>query len=165
MIHKIKTELKWGVIFILASLVWMLMERLVGLHDIYIDKHATYTNLFAIIAIAVYFFALKDKRDHDLGGKMTWKEGFTSGAIISIIVGLLSPLGQWVTIYVITPGYFANAINYGVTNGLTTQADAEAYFNIKNYIFISTMSAPLMGLVTSAVVAFFMKSKAEVVDP
>ena len=93
---------------------------------------------------------------------MSYKEGLISGVIISVVVGILSPIGQLLTAYVITPDYFSNAISYGVANGLTTQAEAEAYFNIKNYFFISTMSAPIMGIVTSAVVAFFVKSKPEV---
>ncbi len=50
------------------------------------------TNFFAIIAIAVYVFALLDKRKRDFGGRMTWIQGFVSGVIISIIVALLSPL-------------------------------------------------------------------------
>jgi len=160
--NKYKTEIKWGVIFIVVSLIWMILERMVGLHSTHIDKHATYTNFFAVVAIAVFVFALKDKRDGDLGGKMTWKEGFISGVIISIMVGVLTPLGQVITLYVITPDYFTNAITYGVANDLTTQAEAEAYFNLKNYIFISTVSAPIMGVVTSAVVAFLLKSKPEV---
>jgi len=160
--NKFETEIKWGLIFMGLTLVWMLLERLVGLHRTHIDKHATYTNFFAIVAIAVYVFALRDKRASDFGGEMSYKEGLISGVIISVIVGILSPIGQFLTAYVITPDYFSNAISYGVANGLTTQAEAEAYFNIKNYIFLSTMSAPIMGIVTSAVVAFFVKSKPEV---
>ncbi len=159
--QKFKTEIKWGLIFMGVTLVWMLLERLVGLHSTHIDKHATYTNLFALVAIAVYVFALRDKRGRDYAGKMTYKEGLISGFIISIIVGVLSPVGQLLTAYVISPHYFSNAISHGVANGLTTQIEAEAYFNIKNYIFISTLSAPIMGMLTSAVVAFFVKSKTE----
>jgi hypothetical protein len=50
-----------------------------------------------------------------------------------------------------------------VANDLTTQADAEAYFSLKNYIIQSTIFAPVVGVLTSAVVAFFVKSKPEVI--
>ncbi|NQT61467.1 MAG: DUF4199 domain-containing protein [Candidatus Marinimicrobia bacterium] len=159
--QKFKTEIKWGLIFMGVTLVWMLLERLTGLHSTDIDKHATYTNFFAPIAIAVYVFALRDKRATDLDGKMTYKEGFLSGVVISLIVGVLSPFGQLITAYVISPHYFENAIAYGVANNLTSQADAEAYFNLKNYIIQSTIFAPVMGVITSAVVAFFLKAKPE----
>ena len=36
-----KTELKWGVIFVLSGLIWMLLERLAGLHGEHIAHHAT----------------------------------------------------------------------------------------------------------------------------
>jgi len=154
---KFKTEIKWALIFFVVTLVWMILERAVGLHDTHIDKHATYTNFFAIAAIGVYVFALRSKRNADLNGRITWKEGFMSGTIISLLVMALTPLGQLLTAYVITPDYFGNAIRHGVEHGLTTQVEAEAYFNLKNYLIMSTISAPLMGIVTSAVVALFVK--------
>lgn len=154
-----KTEIKWALIFMGVSLVWMLLERLTGLHSTHIDKHAIYTNFFAIVAIAVYVFALRDKKQGDLKGRMTYKEGLISGLIISVVVGVLTPLGQVITAYVISPDYFENAINYGVSHGHTTQEKAEAYFNVKNYIIQSTVFAPVMGVITSAVVAFFLRTK------
>jgi len=157
--QKYRTELKWGGLFMVAMLAWMTLERVVGLHSTLIDKHATYTNFFSIIAISVYVFALKDKKANDLKGHMTWKEGFISGVIISVVVAVLTPFGQLITAYVISPDYFGNAIRYGVEHGLTTQVEAEAYFNLKSYIIQSTIFALLMGIVTSAVVAFFLKSK------
>ncbi len=60
---KFSIELKWSFIFIFMSLVWMLLERLTGLHDENIDQHAIYTNLIAIPAILIYYFAIKEKRD------------------------------------------------------------------------------------------------------
>jgi len=158
---KIKTEIKWGLIFMGISMLWMLLERLTGLHSTHIDKHPIYTNFFAIVAIAVYVFALRDKKAGDLQGKMSYREGFLSGVMISVVVGLLTPLGQVLTAYVISPHYFENAISYGVEHGLTTLEDARAYFNLKNYIIQSTIFAPVMGVITSAVVVFFLRTKAQ----
>ncbi len=125
----------------------------------HIEKHATYTNFFALVAVAVYVFALRDKRDNDFNGYMSWKDGFISGVIISLMVMVLTPFSQLITAYVITPDYFKSAIEYGVKHGLTTRSDAEAYFNLKHYVILSTVSAPLMGIITSAVVAFFIKKE------
>ncbi|NQV42704.1 MAG: DUF4199 domain-containing protein [Candidatus Marinimicrobia bacterium] len=159
--NKFKTEIKWALIFMGVTLAWMLLERLTGLHSTHIDKHAIYTNFFAPIAIAVYVFALRDKRATDLGGKMTYREGLMSGLVISLIVGVLTPLGQLISAYVISPHYFENAISHGVANGLATIEEAEAYFNLKNYIIQSTVFAPVMGVITSAIVAIFLKTKPE----
>ncbi len=156
---KYKTELKWGFIFMASMLGWMILERLVGLHGTHIAKHPTYTNLFALVATAVYVFALRDKRNNDLNGKMSWKDGFLSGVIISVLVMLLSPLGQLIIHNIISPEYFSTVIKYSVEHGLQTQLEAESYFNLKNYIIQSTMMAPIMGIVTSAIVAFFLKTE------
>lgn len=64
--NAIKLELRWAVIFTLAMWVWMLIERLFGLHSTRIEEHAIYTNVFAIVAITIYVLALRDKRDRVL---------------------------------------------------------------------------------------------------
>ena len=159
--NRLGTEVKWGFVFAGATLIWMILERLVGLHTTHIDKHAVYTNLFAFVAIGLFILALKDKRNNVLNGQMTYKEGFQSGVVISLMVGVLSPVGQLITAYVISPDYFENAINYAVANDLTSLEAAQAYFNLKNYIFISSISAPIMGIFTTAIVAFFLKTDAK----
>ena len=68
---KYKIELKWGIIFTLMMLVWMVLEKIAGLHDEHIDKHAIYTNFVAIPAIIVYVLALLDKRKGYYNGTMT----------------------------------------------------------------------------------------------
>lgn len=152
-----KTEIKWGLIFTVSGLLWMVLEKALGWHDEHIDKHAIYTNFFAIIAIVIYVFALKDKRDNVLGGKMTWQQGFVSGMIISLVVALLSPLSQYLTHKIITPSYFENVINYTVENGAMTLENAKAYFNLSSYMIQSAVFALGIGILTSAIVALFMR--------
>lgn len=156
---KIKIEIKWALIFVLMTLVWILLERLAGLHDVNIDKHPIFTNFIAIPAIAIYIFALLDKRKNFYKGVMSYKQGFISGLIITLIVTILSPLTQYITSSFITPDYFNNAIKYAVENNLLSLQEAEGYFNLKSYIIQGLIGAPLMGIITSAIVAFFTKSK------
>lgn len=155
-----RIEIKWGLIFTGVSLLWMVLERAVGLHSTYIDQHPVYTNLFAIVAIAVYVFALRDKRENFYGGTMNWMQGFVSGIIISGVVALLSPLAQWITHTVITPDYFPNVIQHAVDTGTMTREDAEAYFNLRAYIMQSAGFALIVGILTSAIVAIFVRKKA-----
>ncbi len=152
-------EFKWAMIFIVALLIWMYLEKIVGLHDQHIAKHLIYTNLFAIVAIILYVLALRDKKQHYYKGNMTWTQGLIAGIVISIIVTIFSPLTQYIISTYITPDYFTNIINYSVENGKTTLQNAQAYFNLKSYMIQSAFGALAMGLVTSAIVAFFVKSK------
>lgn len=157
---KYKIEIKWAVIFMIVLLLWMVAEKLVGLHDKHIDLHQYLTMLYVIPAIWMYVLALKDKKKNFYNGKMTYKQGFVSGFIISLIVTLFSPLNQWIISEIITPDYFQNVIEYSLETGYhKNRADAEAQFNLKTYIVQSTIWALVMGIVTSAIVAFFVKSK------
>jgi len=155
----LKIEIKWAIIFATMTLLWMLIEKATGLHDTHIDKHMVYTNFIAIPAIAVYVFALLDKRKNHYHEKMTYMQGFVCGLIITLIVTILSPLTQYITSTFITPDYFQNAIAYGVSTGKTTQEAAEGYFNLENYIIQGLIGAPVMGLLTTAIVAIFTRKK------
>lgn len=155
----IKIEIKWAIIFAIMSLLWMVLEKAVGLHDAHIDKHVIYTNFIAIPAIAVYVFGLLDKRKNFYHGKMTYLQGFISGLIITAFVTVLSPLTQYITSTFITPDYFQNAIAYRVSSGKTTQEAAEAYFNLESYIIQGLIGAPIMGLLTTAIVSIFTQKK------
>lgn len=156
---KFSIEIKWGVIFSVVSLLWMFLEKGLGWHDENIAQHAIYTNIFAIVAILLYVFALLDKRKNFYNGKMTWTQGFVSGIIISVVVAILSPLAQYITHEFITPDYFTNVIDYSVESGAMTREAAEEYFNLKSYIIQSFFFALVVGVVTSAIVAFFVRRK------
>jgi hypothetical protein len=150
-------EIKWGIIFVLMSLLWMLLEKLLGLHSTHIDKHALYTNFIAIPAIAIYVFALLEKRNRFYHGKMTYLQGFVSGIIISLIVMVFSPLTQYITVELITPQFFTHAIAFVVTEKKMTQEEAVHFYSLQNYIIQGLIGAPVMGLMTTAIVAIFTR--------
>lgn len=156
----LKIEIKWALIFTGVTLLWMLLEKAVGLHDRYLDYHLYLTNLFAIPAIVMMVLALKDKKKNFYGGQMNYQQGFLSGVMLSIFIALLSPLAQWITSYVITPEYFPNVIKRSVELGyFKTLAEAEANFNYKNYAVQGAIAALVMGVVTTAVAMVFIRSK------
>ncbi|MCX2679145.1 DUF4199 domain-containing protein [Galbibacter sp. EGI 63066] len=157
---KYKIEIKWAFIFMGVGLLWMLLEKLSGLHSTHIDKHMYLTNLFAIPAIIMFVLALKDKKKKFYNGQMTFKQGFVCGLIISVIIAVFGPVTQWITSYVITPEYFPNVIDYSLETGYhDTREEAEAFFNYGNYAKQSVLWGLIMGVVTSAIVAFFVRTK------
>jgi hypothetical protein len=162
MLKNFKTEIKWAFIFVLMMLCWMILERILGLHGPHIDKHPIFTNFVAIPAIAIYVLALIDKRNNHFGGSMTYKQGFISGLIITLIVTILSPLTQVVTSKIITPEFFQNAISNAVATGKMEQVAAEKNFSLGSYIIQGLIGAPVMGIITSAIVAIFTRRKAQV---
>lgn len=157
---KIRIEIKWAFISIASLLLWMFLERLVGLHDTHINKHQYITMLYLIVSISLYAFALLDKRKVFYNGVMTYKQGVISGLIITAILTLFSPLTQWFISNIITPDYFKNVIQYSVETGYHKNiAHAQAQFNLNNYIIQSTVGTLIMGIVTTVIVAIFTRKK------
>lgn len=157
---KLKIEIKWAIIFTVVALLWMVLEKVSGLHDRYIDLHVYLTNLFAIPAILVMVLALKDKKKSFYNGQMNYQQGLLAGIFVSVFIALLSPLSQWITSYVITPDYFANAIKRSVELGYyPTTADAEAVFNFNNYVVQGMVGALVMGILTTAIAMLFIRTK------
>ncbi|MGM0524687.1 MAG: DUF4199 domain-containing protein [Pseudomonadota bacterium] len=152
-------EIKWGVIFSLALLGWMLLERATGLHAENIKYHTIFSNFFAVIAVIIYVFALRDKRASLPEQKMTWLQGFISGFKIAIVVAILSPLVQLLTHHVISPDFFQNMREYSIASEMMSETRAEKYFNLNAYMFQAVAGAIGMGAITSAVVAFFLRRK------
>ena len=90
---------------------------------------------------------------------MTYKQSFISGLMLTFFVVLLSPINQLITSYIITPDYFTNIIVHTVKSGMFTQEQAEAQFNIKNYIITSIVGGLVTGIIFSAIISIFTKSK------
>ena len=90
---------------------------------------------------------------------MTWFQGLASGVVLCVVIAILSPLSQYITHEFITPDFFKNAINYAVENNKMTQENAEIYFSLKSYMLQSAFGALGMGVVTSAIVALFVRKK------
>ncbi|MBU2018509.1 MAG: DUF4199 domain-containing protein [Bacteroidetes bacterium] len=146
-------EMKWGIIFVAMMLIWMVLEKLLGFHDQYIEYHPIVTNFVMIPAIWIYVVALKRKKKEAYNGSMTFGQGFKSGLIMTLVITLLSPLTQYVTSIYITPDYFSNVINYSVENNLMTLQEAQDYFNLKSYMIQTVAMTPVMGIVTTLIVA------------
>lgn len=154
-----KLEIRWGIIFSVAMLLWLFIERMVGLHSTYIAHHANWTYLFAIIAVVIYVLALRQKRYKELHGQMTWKQGFMSGLGITVVVTLLTPLTQWLAHSFVSPHFFTNMAHHAVNSGMLSEPQALQYFSLQNYMVQSVIGALIMGVATSAVVALFVRSK------
>ncbi|MFN0087053.1 MAG: DUF4199 domain-containing protein [Blastocatellia bacterium] len=151
-------EIKWGLIFALSTLAWVFLEKAGGFHDARLEQHPWFSMLFIIPAVAVYFFAIRDKR-RALGGKIAFKEAFLFGLAVSVIVAVLTPLLQWITHRYISPNYFANIIQLSVSTGRMTQQQAESFFNLNSYIIQASSFALIAGVITTLALAGLMKTK------
>lgn len=153
-----KIELKWGLIFSLVSLLWVIGEYLVGLHDRYIDQQALLTNLFFFPAVLMMYLAVREKRAA-LGGQIGFVEALLFGIAVSVVVAVLSPGVQFVFHRWINPGFFARIIEHSVASGKLTLDQAEKHFNLNSYMLMSSIGAIGAGGMTSLVLALTMRTK------
>lgn len=157
---KIKIEIKWAIIFVIMTLLWMILENISGLHGKYIDYHLYLTNLFAIPAVWVMVLALREKKKKFYDGNITYLQGLISGVLISLIIAAFSPITQWIISYMIAPEYFPNVIKRSVELGyFNSRAEAETNFNYKNYALQSTIFAFVFGTLTTAIAMIFIRKK------
>jgi len=159
MLQRYAIELKWGLVFSLSMVAWMIIERLLGFHGSRIEQHAFFTMTFSLIAVAVYVLALQDARKRRFEGSMSYVQGLSTGLGVTIVVAILSPLVQLIIHRVISPDFFATMQSHAVATQKMTAEAAAAYFNLAAYMQQSFVFALIMGLITSAIVAFFTRSK------
>ena len=156
--QKFSIEIKWAIILTILYILWSFFEKQLGLHDEKISKHMLYNILFTLVAFAAYILGIKEKKRIFFQNDMTWAQGFVSGAIMSVITAILSPLVTLITYKVISPNYFQIAISNAVSKGAPL-ANAEMYFNMESYMLQNAFTALSMGLVISSIVSLFTKSK------
>lgn len=140
-------EIKFALLFSALNIVWMLGEKLAGLHDVHIADHAFYTNFFAIPSILLYAFAMYQKKTL-LGGEMNFKQGFMSGLGITMIVTALTPAIQFIIHTIITPEYFTNVRVFAIKQGMKPEI-AETHFSLNSYILLSVFSGFVYGIITT----------------
>lgn len=156
---KIYIELKWSVIFSIALLCWILLEKTMGWQDERIVDLWWLTLLFGPFAVLLYLLALREKRRRVYDGKMTWTQGFVSGIIISVFVALLSPLTEYVVFNFFTPDNFNTIAESSVTNNLIANTKINDFLHINNYWLQSAFGLLVFGVVNSAIVALFVRKK------
>lgn len=152
-------EIKWAIRFTLLTLAWAIGEKMIGLHDVYIEKYALYTNFFIVPAFLFFYLALAEKKKYAFSSTMTWTQGFVSGIVLSFLIALLTPVSQFVIYKSITPHFFENIIAYKLKHKYMTLENAEVYFNLKTYIIEGTFTGLSKGIITGAIVSLFTRNK------
>jgi multisubunit Na+/H+ antiporter MnhB subunit len=156
---KFAIEIRWAIQFSIVSIVWMILEKTLGWHDALIGKQLIYTNLFGLVAIAFYILEIRDKKQNYYLGNITWKQAFLSGAIMTVVIAILSPMINSIIYTWITPHFFENMIEYRVAHQYQTREKAELYFNLHNYIVLGLFDILSKGILTSAIIALFVQTK------
>ncbi len=152
-------EIKWALRYIFVYLAWAFLEKSMGVYAENFENYFLYSLLFYVFALLLYVLALKDKKEHFFNNKMEWKQGCVSGIYLTVIISLLMPIAQVIIHKAIAPEFFTNMIERSIASKNTDLVTVKNYFNLTSYIWNSIFMALSVGVVYSAVVARFLRTK------
>ena len=153
----IKIEFRYAILTSLCTLLWLILEYTVGLQDNYISLHP-YVSVLAMILIPVITYRLSLIEKLDKKGKLSFKDAFTSGLILTLFATVLAIPIQLIFHKLINPDFFANMIQYAITHGKERLEQAAQYFNLKTYLIESTLGTFVVGVIISLILAFRMRT-------
>jgi hypothetical protein len=149
-----RIETKWAAILAIALFAWLILEKLFGLHNsqnfniwLFID------GVFSLLLfILVYFMVTKEKRDRDLGGVMTWSEGFWTAIIMTLISIPLSTLLVFIIGRHVSPE-FPGIFSEKVFSGMVHKD------SLSSFLFIHVLLSLIAGLLGSVVFPLIIKKQ------
>jgi hypothetical protein len=151
-------EIKWGLVFSLASLIWVTGEYQLGLHDRYIARQAVLTNLFFFPAVLIMYLAVREKKRKQ-GERISFAEALLCGIGVSVIVAILAPVVQYSFSRWINPRFFEEMIRHSVAAGKLSPDQARQHFNLNTYMLMSSIGAIGAGGMTSLALAALMRTR------
>lgn len=147
-----RTETKWAVIASIAVFLWLWLEKLLGLQTAENFDTWALVDIIASIIIftVVYYFFCREKRDVDLNGVMSWKEGFWAAGIMTLIFIPLSTLLIYIFATVINPD-FIHIVAERSSGG------SIVYEEVSLFLSQHTISAMVFGLLFSLTFPLFTR--------
>lgn len=107
-----RTELKYGLIFGIAVMAYVMVEHFMGFNTVRHDI-GEYTRLGSIIIpVLALFFGIREKRNKDFGGHMTLVQGVKTGVLIAFVQTTLTTLFFFLYAEIINPDFLNTVIEY-----------------------------------------------------
>jgi len=156
-----KVTLTYGMMYAMASLLWISMEYALGFQTIYAEIQPYVTLLFLIPAIYIMYRGMKSHRVivHERQAPFNYVMAIMSGFNITVIATLLSPAVSWIFHSYINPEFFDTMIQQSVSTMRMTEDMAKAYFNQRSYIQQGIVGGLITGSIISAILALFLRDK------
>jgi hypothetical protein len=163
-----KTEVRYGVIFAVIVIVYVMIEHFLGLNTVRHDI-GEYTRLAGIIVPIIGVFAGIGSKRNELGGNMTFGQGFKAGLIVAVVQTTITTLWFWFYSSVVNPQYLPTMLDFErarmVASGASS-ADIDArlasvtsmYSSPRMQIFLELVGIA-HGAVSAAISAALLRKK------
>jgi hypothetical protein len=160
----LRLEIRYAVLISLLLLLWLSLEFMAGLHDMYIQYHPIVAIFALVVPVVCSRMAIKEKREQ-LDGTISFKQAFITGLLIAVFASILAIPSQMFFHTVINPNFFQNMIAYSEQraaglrmNIAEAKAGAEVYFNLSSYMLQCFLGTLFFGTIISVILAWRMRT-------
>jgi hypothetical protein len=110
--HHLRTEIKYAILSTIALVIWVTAEHLLGFNTTKMDIGEYTRPIIGIVSFIFLFLGIKEKKNKELGGHLTFSQGLKTVFYISLFYGLFQ--GIWFAVYggVINPGYASLSLQF-----------------------------------------------------
>ena len=152
-----QVELKWALIFSVATIAWFFIEKTLGYHGENIDGYKKFTPIFIPISLLIYYLALRDIRKHK-GGIISLRDSFIAGIVLSLFIAMLTLPTQWIIHNLVTPDFLTNITEYAVEKDGIDEEAAMQFFSFKSYVTQSAIQAAIKGTIISGLLSLLVRN-------
>lgn len=161
-----KIALKYGILIVLFTFIWICLEYWIGIHTDYIDYHPLATLLSLVVPLILLYYAMREAKRYD-AGEFSYGDAFKVGLYVTLVVAVLNPLGQWLFQQMVFPGYLeamqahteARQLAQGIDVEVARQVSTEEYA-LDSFLLRAVLGSLAAGLIMSAILAIFVRDKA-----
>ncbi len=162
-----RLDIKWGIILGLVYLVWLLASYYLGMHTDGIVKIWIVVLVSFILILCTLILALQDIKTREEA--LNFREGLKSGAVISVIGGVIAALSQVIYFQWVHPEFTDLMVeqtrvhyqNLGVADEFMSEIleGARQSFGLKNYMIQAFGFQFVFGTIFSAMIMIFLRSR------
>ena len=160
----LRIEIRYAALISIVTLLWLVVEYWVGLHDRYIRFHPYVTLLALAIPVVCTILAVKEKINV-ADGELNFRQVFMTGFFIALFSAVFSIPCQLIFQKLINPGFCQTMIRYSVQRAATLGIDvikaksqAEMYFNLTSYLTQCFFGTLFFGTIIALIIAWRMRT-------
>lgn len=162
-----KTELKYGLIITLAGAAMLIIQDLAGLYGEHIQYLSAISWTGYIIPAVGLFLAIKEKRDKELAGSISYGKCISTGMLTSLISGILGTMVQFLFVSFVNPNFAEHLMDFQrqqmLDNGVPAD-QADVAMGMVQFMFSPLMmsvmafvSAMVSGIIISLIAGAILK--------
>jgi hypothetical protein len=155
---KLKIEFRFAVLASLLTLLWLTTEFVSGIQDkfIVIQPYVSLLGVVILIPLICFRLALKEKIEEF--GRLTFRQAFLTGFIITIFTCILMVPTQLAFHRLINPDFFETMIQYTAKNSKISVEAAALFFNLKSYLIQAVLYNLVAGTIIALILAWRMRT-------